>query len=159
MNLSLLIYLYCIWNYRKTIYFPMISKGIKLVRSNSLNIRSEISRRSLKMHNSWRQIFMKNTKLLKLLKLFQTVIDKAWHLIVQMCIFQAVIRKVVFSECLLKSFSSWFTITFLQKNPTAQHGNTTVRGAIIIESFYPYHNTLPFISTFQSFFNPPVDSQ
>ena len=49
---------------------------------------------------------MKNTKLLKLLKLFQTVIDKAWHLIVQMCIFQAVIRKAVFSECLLKSFSS-----------------------------------------------------
>ena len=48
---------------------------------------------------------------------------------------------------------------FLAKNPTAQHGNTTVRGAIIIESFYPYHNTLPFISTFQSFFNPPVDSQ
>ena len=137
----------------------MISKGIMLSRSNSLNIRSEISRRSLKMHNSWRQIFMKNTKLLKLLKSFQTVIDKAWHLIVQMCIFQAVIRKAVFSECVLKSFSSWFTITFLQKNPTAQHGNTTVRGAIIIESFYPYHNTLPFISTFQSFFNPPVDSQ
>ena len=128
MNLSLLIYLYCIWNYRKTIYFPMISKGIKLVRSNSLNIRSEISRRSLKMHNSWRQIFMKNTKLLKLLKLFQTVIDKAWHLIVQMCIFQAVIRKAVFSECLLKSFCSWFAIIFLQK--TQQHNTAILRSVV-----------------------------
>ena len=128
MNLSLLIYLYCIWNYRKTIYFPMISKGIKLVRSNSLNIRSEISRRSLKMHNSWRQIFIKNNKTPQIAQIFQTVIDKAWYLIVQMCIFQAVIRKAVFSECLLKSFCSWFAIIFLQK--TQQHNTAILRSVV-----------------------------
>ena len=128
MNLSLLIYLYCIWNYRKTLYFPMISKGIMLSRSNSLNIRSEISRRSLKMHNSWRQIFIKNNKTPQIAQIFQTVIDKAWYLIVQMCIFQAVIRKAVFSECLLKSFCSWFAIIFLQK--TQQHNTAILRSVV-----------------------------